>query len=143
MTTITSANSALTLAVDPIFPNPRTIQGFGVDAAFSADAVEIGGIRIGIDGLSASYFVFRIFPFHITLLPNSPSLSFFDDWATRARIIRDTFVCNGTLSLPSIGRKYTLSNGTLTNIPVLPEAREYLNDLSYTIGFTNIIPETL
>ncbi|WP_250473502.1 hypothetical protein [Caballeronia sp. GAFFF1] len=49
----------------------------------------------------------------VAIMPDSPSLTIFEDWMTLRRTVREVFHANGSISIPSIAGKYTLRNGIL------------------------------
>ncbi|WP_321899871.1 phage tail fiber protein [Paraburkholderia heleia] len=50
MATITSANSAFSISVTDLYPVPQAIHGYAADDAFTAEAVEMAEIVMGVDG---------------------------------------------------------------------------------------------
>ena len=53
---MTTANSALTLQIDGLYPVPQSIQGYAVDEAFALDSLKKIETLMGVDGkLSAGF----------------------------------------------------------------------------------------
>jgi hypothetical protein len=50
------------------------------------------------------------------------------------------FYANGTLNIPSIDRKYTLTRGVLTQIPPAPDAKAMLQPMAFQITWQNVSP---
>lgn len=143
MATITAANSVLTLAVANLYPVAQNIQGYAADDAFTADAVDQAEVVMGVDGHMSSGFVFNPTRFTINIMPDSPSLSIFENWANAQKAAREVFTCAGQVQLPAIGRKYTLVNGVLTTVAPISSVRRVLQAVQYVITFEAVIGELI
>lgn len=131
--TITSANAVYMLSVDTVFPTPVQIQGFGVDEAFDTEASDVAEVQLGVDGLAVSGWVPRLTTQTITLLAASPSFQLFEAWVQAMDVAREVLYAQGTIAIPSIGRKYSLPQGTLTRYPAMPNAKRVLAQRQFTI----------
>lgn len=140
MATLTSANSVLMLGVGGIFPVPQKIEGYSSDNAFTFDAASPAQVTMGVDGrMSASYVpVPRVQT--ISIQPDSPSMRIFEIWMAASEAAREVFYANGTLNVPSIDRKYTLTRGVLTQIPPAPSAKAFLQPMAFQITWQNVSP---
>ncbi len=140
MATLTSANSVLMIAVGGVFPVPRKIEGYASEGAFTFDAAKPAQVTMGVDGrMSASYVpVPRVQT--ITIQPDSPSMRVFEIWMAASETAREVFYANGSLSIPSIDRKYTLTRGVLTQIPPAPDAKAMLQPMTFQITWQNVSP---
>ncbi|MGF6633526.1 hypothetical protein OKW30_001418 [Paraburkholderia sp. Clong3] len=141
MATITSANSAFSLAVTNLYPTPQTIQGYAADDAFSAEAVEMAEIVMGVDGHMSGGFIFNPTMLRVAIMPDSPSLPVFENWMTAQRTAREVYYCNGSISIPSIARRYSLMNGILRTGNKMVNAKKVLEYVSFTIAFEQVIGE--
>lgn len=142
-TSITSANIVLTLGVVGLFDTPQTIRGFAPDAAVATQAATIGESQVGVDGFVAHGFVFGIMPIEVDLLANSPSIKFFDDWIAAELAVREKLLCFGTVAYPSVGKKFTFTDGGLAQHPGIIGAKKVLDTQKYIINVStaNMIPE--
>ncbi|CAB3685247.1 hypothetical protein DXK93_11395 [Achromobacter sp. K91] len=140
MATLTSANSVLMLAVGGVFPVPQKIEGYASDSAFTFEAAKPAQVTMGVDGrMSAGYVpVPRVQT--ITIQPDSPSMRVFEIWMAASETAREVFYANGTLNIPSIDRKYTLTRGVLTQIPPAPDAKAMLQPMAFQITWQNVSP---
>jgi len=140
MATLTSANSVLMLAVSGVFPVPQKIEGYASESAFTFDAAKPAQVTMGVDGrMSASYVpVPRVQS--ITIQPDSPSMRIFEIWMAASEAAREVFYANGTLNIPSIDRKYTLTRGVLTQVPPAPDAKALLQPMAFQITWQNVSP---
>lgn len=109
--TLTVANSTLTLTVEALFPQAQRIQGYATDDAFDFENVENGEYMMGIDGNLSAGFVFNEVPFTWTLQADSPSLAMFEQIYMYEMNNRTKLRLDGTLSLPSNGRRYDMVKG--------------------------------
>lgn len=143
MATITSANSVFSIAIDPIYPSAVTLQGYGVDDAFSSESIEKTLMQIGVDGQPALAYVYRTTNITVNLQSNSPSIEIFNRWANTMDSIREALPCNAVIELPALGKRYVLSIGALTGYTPVPTTTEYINDISFTITFSKITVEKI
>ncbi len=140
MATVTAANSVLMLSVGLIFPAPQKIEGYATDDAFALEAVEPAEVLMGVDGRMSAGWVPKVRPQGITLQADSPSVFFFDTWDTAQQTAREVFFANGTLILPSVGKKYALTRGVLTSYKPAPDAKNVLQPLQYRITWESVAP---
>ncbi|MGF6604575.1 hypothetical protein P3T23_009331 [Paraburkholderia sp. GAS448] len=141
MATITSANSAFSIAVTNLYPVPQNVQGYAADDAFSAEALDIAEIVMGVDGHMSGGFIFNPAMLKVAIMPDSPSLPIFENWMTFQRTAREVFYANGSIAIPSISRKYTLQNGILKSGNPIVNAKKFLEYVSFVIAFERIIGE--
>lgn len=143
MATITAANAVFTIAIDPIYPSAVTLQGYGVDDAFSSEPVEKTLMQIGVDGLPSLAYVFRAIDVTVNLQSNSPSVDVFNRWANTMDSIRDALPCNAVIELPAIGKRYVMSVGALNGYMPIPTTTEYINSIPFTIRFSKVVAESI
>ena len=137
---ITSANVAFAISVTDIFTAPQTINGFGPDAMFVTEAAENAELQMGADGTLAAGWVPRMYRQTITLLPGSPSVGMFETWGQTEDATKTKYAAFGTISLPSIARKYSLQNGFLTSYSPIPEAGRVLRSRTFIVTWNTITP---
>lgn len=143
MATLTSANSTFSLAITNLFPVPQTIEGYAADDAFSADAVDMAEVVMGVDGKQSAGFIFNSVRQTVTIMPTSPSLSIFEAWANTQKAQREVYTANAVISIKSIGRKYVLRNGVLINAKQMPDVKKLLAPMPFVISWELVTPETL
>lgn len=136
--TITVANSVFMLLIDTVYMTPVQIQGFAADAAFTSDANQIGDTVMGVDAHLSVGYVPSPYVQTITLMPDSPSFEIFQNWAMAERRIREALIASATIILPSIGQKYELTTGLLTNYKPLPDAQRLLAETQFQIVWERI-----
>jgi hypothetical protein len=142
---ITSANAVLILSVPLLLPTPVQIQGFGADDIFTTAPVAPVETMMGLDGnLSGGYAPTKK-EMDIMLMAGSPSQIFFDTVQSSQDANFVAYSIVGSLTLPSVGRFFTLSNGFLSGYPPTADGRRVLQPRRFKITFENIvgIPVTL
>lgn len=137
---ITSATAQLSLGVTSLYAAPQAIQGFAVDDAFDTEALEMAETAMGVDGILTGGYVPNPTVMTITLMGDSASVPFFDNWVAAERTIRDIYYGYGTIYMPGVKRKYAMTKGILRNYPQLPDAKKTLQALKYTIVWQSVLP---
>lgn len=140
---ITSANSIIMLAVPGVFPVPQQLQQFAADDIFSSDSLQANEVAMGVDGFLAAGFVYTPMVWSVSLMADSPSNFFFDQWYQSMRKAVDTFRANGTIWLPSLGKKFDMVNGALTAYVPMSNAQRTLRSRQFGITFQNIAPAVI
>lgn len=109
--TLTTANSAILMTTEALFPSAQRIQGYAADDAFDFENVESGEYSMGIDGNLSAGFVFNEIPFTLTLQADSPSLTLFEQTYQYEVSNRTKLTQNITVTLPAVSKRYELKNG--------------------------------
>jgi hypothetical protein len=137
---ITASNAVFMLSVTTIFPVAQKLQGFSADAAFATDSVEIAQTGKGVDGkMFAGYTPYNT-PQNVTIMPDSPSLQLFLQWMQTMKVTQGIYVAQGSVSIPSIRQKWTLSNGVLQRAPSIPTAQKVLQAMEFQIVWDSVDP---
>lgn len=111
--TLTVANSVLSIQVEGLYPQGIILSGYAADNVFEAGEVENGEYSMGIDGKLSKGFVFNQIPFTLTLQADSPSLSVFEQIYQTEQSGRTKLDVNLTVTLPSTGKRYNLTDGAM------------------------------
>lgn len=135
MATITSANSALTLQIEGLYPVPQSIQGYATDDAFAADDVTNVETMMGVDGKLSGGFTPQPTKLTITLQADSASNDVFDNWIAAQKAARETYISNAAISLPGTRGKYIFTRGFLTSNSSMPGAKKVLQPRKFEITF--------
>jgi hypothetical protein len=139
MATITAANSVFALAITGLYPSPQILSGYGADDAFTTEAMENAEVVQGLDGHLSGGFIFNPVKQTITIMPDSPSLEIFNNWALAQLSQREVMTANASISLPSIGFKYVLKRGFLTSSRPVPDVKKLLAAVPYQITWESVI----
>jgi len=131
--TITAANAVLMLGVAGVYPTAQQIQGFAVDDAFEAEMAEITVAQVGVDNFGVAGWVPREIKTTIMLMASSGSFVNFENWITAMDIQQEVLYANMTLVIPSVQRKYTMLQGSLTRYAPIPNLKRTLQQRSFEI----------
>lgn len=140
MGTITAANSVYILTVPGVFDAPQQLQGYATDAAFETAESENAEVVIGVDGIISAGFVPFMTEQTISFQADSDSAILFEQWLQAEKAALEKFEATANISLPSIGRKYALTNGFLMRVTSIPGARKVLQARNFTIRWGDISP---
>lgn len=140
MATLTSANSALAIAVAGLFNSPQSIQGYSVDDSFAVDDVNDVETAMGVDGFLSAGFTPVAKLLTIMLQADSPSIAIFDAWIKAQLAAREVYVCSGSISIPGVSKKYAMTRGFLTSYTLLPANKKILQPQKFAITFQSILP---
>jgi Tail fiber protein gp32 len=131
--TITSANSVVTLSAPGIYNQPVQLQGYSADKAWSTDMLDLAETQIGVDGRMTAGYIFKVVKQTFSLQADSPSIQIFETiWAAMAQA-RDIYWLSGTIDLPSTGQSYAMIRGVLTGVKTIADAAKVLQAKEYTI----------
>ncbi len=140
MGAVTAADAVLTITIPLLFPTPQQIQGFASDDAFDLPQIKSAEVMMGVDGILSAGFVFVPIPQSISLQGDSASNDLFDMWWTQMQAAKATYQASGQVILPSIGKKYTLRQGTLTGYKPIPPVKKLLNPRQHEITWAGFVP---
>lgn len=140
MGSITAANTTFLIAIPGLYDVPQQLQGFAADDIFGTDAIAPSEVLQGVDGRLSGGFVYNPVPQSITLQADSASNDLFDQWNSVMRASLDTFVAQGTVLWPSLGRKWTLTKGFLTSYKPTPNAGKLLQPRQHQITWESVVP---
>ena len=136
--TITSANASFILTIPALFPAPITLQGFAADDMFTADAQNATEAVMGVDGHLSIGFAFHPVKIKLKLMPDSPSIAYFDAWYAAQATSHDAYFGNAVITMPGNGTKYVAINGALTSYKMMPDAKKLLQAQEYDITFESV-----
>lgn len=133
MSTLTTANSVLSISIAGLYPVAQTIQGFSTDDAFAFDVIRPAEALMGVDAkLSAGYIPFPT-PMEIMLQADSASNQFFDDWLAAMKVAREVYVASAILIYPSLSKIFTFKKGYLTEMQQIASAKKLLQPRRFQI----------
>lgn len=135
---ITSADAVVMLAVDGVYTTPQQIQGFMPDRAWENDAVQATQTQLGVDAILSAGWVPRTTKMVFSVMPDSFSSDFFTNWLAAQDANRTPLPAQGTLKLPSLGLKWTLTTGYLDTLVQIPNAAKVLEGRPFGIIWQTI-----
>ena len=138
MSTLTTANSAVSLVVRGLFPVPQRLQGYATDDSFSTDDVQPMEVQMGVDGqLSAGYVPYPT-AISFTLQADSASVNMFDTVMEAQKANKEGFIFDGTIVIQGTGAKYAMTKGYLTSASPMSTAKKMLQPRKFTITFESV-----
>jgi hypothetical protein len=140
---ITGTNAVVTITIPGVFSAPQTLQGFDVDGVIDNDAVDTAETKMGVDGKKSAGFVFAIVPTTIHLQADSQSLGIFETWLQAMKTATQDFPCSMSIVQPAIGRKYTLTNGTMKRPKQMADIHKVLQARAFVIDWEDISPANI
>lgn len=138
--TLTAANAVFTLTIPGVLLAPQALEGFSADDVFSTEAMKLVETSMGVDGQFSGGFVYVPVPQKINLQANSRSILLFDLWAAAMMTAVDAFPALGFVTLPGVGKKWTMVQGMLTSYPPMPDAGRTLKPQQFEITWGQLVP---
>lgn len=136
---ITSANATVALSCSLFSTN---LQQFSADTSYEGDEEQMAETRIGIDGKMVAGQVPSLKTVTIHLEASSPSLEYMVLLKQSMETNRKIYPCNMVISILSIGKKITYSNGVLQSAKDTPDGKKVLDPTSWTFHFESKSIET-
>lgn len=136
---LTSADCIINLTVTNLYPSGFKLEQFEAQNIFDQADTALAETVRSADGKLTGGFVFGDLPWTFHLLPDSPSRGKIDTWYQTQRTSKALFRCNGTIYLPSLGRKYTLTNGIFKSWKAIPSAARILQPMAGLIEWEDIV----
>lgn len=137
---ITSANATLSLQCS-LFN--ATLQQFSADTMYEGEDDQVAETRMGVDGKMVAGQTPNIKAVTIHLEASSPSVEYLNLLKQSMEKNRKIYECTLVISLPSIGKRITYSNGVLQSAKDLPDGKKVLDPTSWTFHFEDKSVETM
>jgi hypothetical protein len=141
--TITSANSNVTVTVQGLFNTGVALQGYSTDKAWDTAAVVATETQIGVDGRKTAGLVYNAIKQTFSFQADSPSVQLFEAIYAAQRAARDVYYISAVISLPSTGQSYVCNKGTLEDYNAVASAGKVLNAREFSINWGSIQPTLL
>ena len=138
--TITSANSVVTMTVSGLFTTGVQLQGYSTDKAWDIAAVVVTETQIGVDGRKTAGLVFNAVKQTYSFQADSPSIAFFEAIYAAQRVARDVYYITATIDLPATGQSYVCNKGTLEDYNSVASAGKVLTAREFSVNWGSIIP---
>ncbi len=139
MASISSANSIIMLAIASLYTVPQQLQGFAADDIFDAEAVDEVEVLMGVDGTLSAGYVPQPVKWSVTFQADSASIDLFEAWYASQKAAGDVYFATGIVTLPSVGRLYTCTNGVLTSYSPMSSAKKLLQPRKFGITWESVI----
>ena len=141
MLDITSANATVALSVGGLFS--VNLENFSADSSFTSDTVQAAETRMGVDGHMAAGFTPAIKTITINLEAGSPSTEYMQLLRQVQEVNMKPYKVNMVISIPSIGKRYTFSDGVLQSYKDLPDGQNVLSPTQWVFHFEGMSAEGL
>ncbi len=138
MATLTTANSALAIAVRGLFPVPQNIEGYATDDSFSVEDVNPVEVMIGVDGKLSAGFTPYLTVMTIMLQADSVSVAMFDSMLAAQAANKELFYMDGVLIVQGTGKKYAMTKGVLSTATPAETGKKVLQPRKYTITWESM-----
>ena len=138
MSTLTGANASFTLSIPGVFTIPQPLQGFATDDSFATASIKRAEVLIGVDGIASGGFVNVLVPQTITLQSDSISCDLFDQWDAAQQALGDVVNASGTIILPSLGKKWDLVNGFLTDFKPIGDVKRLIGPRTFGLTWEGL-----
>lgn len=136
---LTSADCIINMTVDNLYPSGFKLEQFEAQNIFEmADTTIAETIRTA-DGKLTGGFIFGDLPWTFHIQPDSPTRGKVDIWYQTSQTSKAIFRCNAIVMLPSLSRKYVLTNGILKSWKPLPSAGRILQPIAGQIEWETIV----
>lgn len=135
---ITSANSTAVVKVDELFPAGFPLKHYATDQSITSDEETLAEVRTGVDGKQAGGFTPGPTVVHIALEACSESIPYIDRLIKATKSNRKIYGINMVVSLPSIGKTYTYSDGILITAKTMPDGKKVLDPQNFGISFESV-----
>jgi hypothetical protein len=139
MSTLTTANSSFAIIIPGVYNAPTNIKGYATDDAFAIEEIEKVEARIGVDGKASFGYKFELYQQDVTLQGDSASFDVFNNWQIAMDAVREVLTASATIIIPSIGYKYTFTNGTMTRFKPFPDAKKVLQTTKFRITWESVV----
>lgn len=143
MATLTVANSVMTLTCSELGIGPVQIKGFQTDDAFDTPNVKPAEVMIGVDGVKSQGYVPYLVPFKFFLQADSVSIAIMDVIKESQDAAQDVYDLGVSLSAPGLGKLWTFTDGTLTDLKPTPQGKKMMQGQNYEITFGKIISSVI
>ena len=141
MLDITSANATVALSVGGLFS--VNLENFSADSSFTSDTVQAAETRMGVDGHMAAGFTPAIKTITINLEAGSPSTEYMQLLRQVQEVNMKPYKVNMVISILSIGKRYTFSDGVLQSYKDLPDGQNVLSPTQWVFHFEGMSVEGL
>ena len=141
--TITSADAVLILGSADFGLAAFQVQGFMADAAWAFEETDIAETVRGVDGKLSGGFVFGDLPFAISLQADSNAIDKFEALTLASKAQKTVYRVSGTLTIPAVGKSFTMTRGILTRYTPGPTGQRVLQGSTYTIQWEEVLPTPL
>lgn len=133
--TLTTANSAMTIAFRGLFPVPVSIQGYATDDSFTVDDVTPSETYMGVDGKLSGGYVPYSTKLTIMLQADSDSTSVFDTVLAAQVAAKELYIADAVIIIQGSGEKCIFTKGFMKEITPASTAKKVLQPRRFSFEF--------
>lgn len=137
--TITSADGQLVLSSSDFALAATRIEGWGADAAWAFEDAQSAETSMGVDGKLSAGWTPRPYPMQLTLQADSDSIDVISGIVLAQDLARTVYRLNGVLTVPGLGKSWTMSRGVLTRFRVGPDAQTTLRPQTFQLVWESVV----
>lgn len=141
MLDITSANATVAMSVGGLFS--VNLENFSTDSSFTTDTVQAAETRMGVDGHLAAGYTPAIKTLTINLEAGSPSTEYMQLLRQVQEVNKKPYRVQMVISIPSIGKRFTFSEGVLHDFKAIPDGQNVLSPTQWVFHFEQMSAEGL
>ena len=141
--TITSANSVVSISVPGLFNVPVQLYGYAADKAWDTAQLVVTETQIGVDGRKTAGVVYNPVKQTFALQADSPSVAVFEQIYAAQRAARDVYYIYAVIDLPATGESYLCNKGTLEDYNPMASAGRVLKEREFSINWGSVSPTVL
>jgi hypothetical protein len=140
MSTLTTANSSMSLQVRNLFPVPQIIKGYATDDSFAVDDVDPAETYMGVDGQLSGGYVPYSTKLTMTLQADSASTAMFETVLAAQVAAKELYIWDGVIIIQGTGQKYNFTKGFLRTASPMPGSKKVLQPRKFMIEFEQCTP---
>jgi len=139
-TQITSSDCVFYLGVVNVYNQPVLLSNYAADDIFDTENIAPGEFVMGADGYLTGGLTPVPTPMNIVLQADSPAIPVFDNWYLYQRQNKTLTWAFGTVTFPSLGKKFALDKGGLRGYKMIADAKKILQPVRFSIVWQNPQP---
>jgi hypothetical protein len=136
---LTTANAVIMFTLPGVFDTPQQLQGFMTDDVFGTEALHPTETARGVDGKLSGGFIFSDIKQNYSLMADSDSVDFFDQWYLSQQSLGETLTANATIVLTGLNKKWTMVKGFLKDYPITPEAKKIAGGVKFMVEWESAV----
>jgi hypothetical protein len=141
---LSACSSTAVLLVKSLAPAGHTIQGEFLDNAYAISDVTNKELKMTLQGVIKGGWIPQMKEIVVTLLPNTPSWRFFNDWYQAEEASRSVLEAESLIiTLPSTSQVTTYTNGFIVTAKVMPDIKKILQEGSFKLTFGHVVTAAL
>ena len=136
---LTTANAVIMFTLPLVFPEPQQLQGFAADEVFGTEQLHPTETARGVDGKLSGGFIFSDIKQNYSLMADSDSVDFFDQWYLQQQSLGETLQANAVIILTGLNKKWTMTKGFLKDYPITPEAKRIAGSVKFMVEWESAV----